>query len=342
MMAPRPTLLTYHARDSCCFRADYAVSPLIYAAKPVFSLLDAADRLRYHINHDEGHNYGQDNREAFYRMIGEYFYKGDAGFSAAEIPSRDEVRSASQLNVPLPGDNADFHSLATQLMEPLPRGGGSKDPARLKQVVRAQDLSVTATGAGSVSDGSAQATYWKLRMGNAWTVPAVELARAGAKSTVLLIADEGRSGAVSHVERLLDQGHRVVAVDPFYFGESKIAKRDWLFAILVAALGERPLGLQASQVAATARWLRTERNAGPVAVLAVGPRSSLFGSIAAALEPQSIAALETHGAMNSLKEVISRNLSADKTPELFCFGLLEEFDIPQIDALIAPRPVHHR
>jgi hypothetical protein len=134
----------------------------------------------------------------------------------------------------------------------------------------------------------------------------------------------------------------VVAVDPFYFGESKIAKRDWLFAILVAALGERPLGLQASQVAATARWLRTERNAGPVAVLAVGPRSSLFGSIAAALEPQSIAALETHGAMNSLKEVISRNLSADKTPELFCFGLLEEFDIPQIDALIAPRPVHHR
>ena len=46
--------------------------------------------------------------------------------------------------------------------------------------------------------------------------------------------------------------------------------------------------------------------------------------------------------MASLKEVITQNLSADKTPELFCFGLLEEFDIPQIEALIAPRPVDRR
>jgi dienelactone hydrolase len=342
MMAPRPTLLTYNAKDSCCFRADYAVSPLIYAAKPVFSLLDAAGRLRYHINHDEGHNYGQDNREAFYRMLGDYFYKTDAGFSAAEIPSREEVRSASQLDVPLPSGNADFHSLAMRLMEPLPRGGGSKDRARLKQVVRAQDLAVTATRAGSGKDDRAQVTYWKLRMGGDWTVPAVELEPAQAKSTVLLIADEGRAGAASHAGHLLGQGKRVVALDPFYFGESKIAKRDWLFAILIAALGERPLGLQASQVAAAARWLQTEGRAGPVTVVAIGPRSSLFGAIAAALEPQSIAALETHGAMSSLKEVITQNLSADKTPELFCFGLLEEFDVPQIDALIAPRPVQHR
>jgi hypothetical protein len=179
-------------------------------------------------------------------------------------------------------------------------------------------------------------------MGGDWTVPAVELEPAQAKSTVLLIADEGLAGAASHAGHLLGQGKRVVALDPFYFGESKIAKRDWLFAILIAALGERPLGLQASQVAAAARWLQTERRAGPATVVAIGPRSSLFGAIAAALEPQSIAALETHGAMSSLKEVITQNLSADKTPELFCFGLLEEFDVPQIDALIAPRPVQHR
>ena len=46
--------------------------------------------------------------------------------------------------------------------------------------------------------------------------------------------------------------------------------------------------------------------------------------------------------MASLKEVITKNLSPDKTPELFCFGLLEEFDIPQIEGMIAPRPVTRR
>ena len=43
--------------------------------------------------------------------------------------------------------------------------------------------------------------------------------------------------------------------------------------------------------------------------------------------------------MSSLREIISKDLTADQTPELFCFGLFEELDIPQIAALVAPRPV---
>jgi hypothetical protein len=33
-----------------------------------------------------------------------------------------------------------------------------------------------------------------------------------------------------------------------------------------------------------------------------------------------------------LKEVIEKNLGVNTAPELFCFGLLESFDIPQINA----------
>ena len=42
--SPRPTLLTYNAKDNCCFRADYALAPLVQAASPVFRLLGAAER----------------------------------------------------------------------------------------------------------------------------------------------------------------------------------------------------------------------------------------------------------------------------------------------------------
>src|SRR6185295_6215170 len=128
-----------------------------------------------------------------------------------------------------------------------------------------------------------------LKMDRAWTVPAVELAPADPKSTVILIADAGRASAAAEANRLLSEGRRVLAVDPFYFGESHIATRDFLFALLLAGVGERPLGLQAGQIAAVARWLKTERNAGAPSLRAIGPRTSLAALIAAALEPDAIA-----------------------------------------------------
>ena len=37
--------------------------------------------------------------------------------------------------------------------------------------------------------------------------------------------------------------------------------------------------------------------------------------------------------------MIERNWTVEQTPELFCFGLLEQFDIPTLKALGAPRQV---
>jgi hypothetical protein len=134
----------------------------------------------------------------------------------------------------------------------------------------------------------------------------------------------------------------VVAVDPFYFGESAIAGQPGLFAILVAALGERPLGIQAGQVAAVARWLAGPRGLGPVGIVTEGPRTGLIGLVAAALEPDAVAGLVQREAMGSLREVITGNLTVMDRPEQFCFGLLREFDVPQLQALVAPRPVTRR
>src|SRR5207302_8351436 len=41
MRAPRPTLLTYNAKDNCCFESGYALPPLLRAADPVFKRLGA-------------------------------------------------------------------------------------------------------------------------------------------------------------------------------------------------------------------------------------------------------------------------------------------------------------
>jgi hypothetical protein len=67
------------------------------------------------------HNFEKENREAFYSMLGDHFYAGDATFNPAEIPSEAEVKTLEQLRVELPTNNATFSSLALALSKSLPR-----------------------------------------------------------------------------------------------------------------------------------------------------------------------------------------------------------------------------
>jgi hypothetical protein len=357
LRAPRPTLLTYNDKDDCCFESGYALPPLVEAAAPIFKLYGKPEGLRTHVNSDPGtHNYEKDNRQAFYRVVGDFFYPSDASYSAEEIPCDKELKTKDELAVTLPKDNADFHTLAAALSKKLPAGPeppGDREEAgkwrraqrqKLREVVRARDYTARGVKAGSEEKDGTRATFWRLQVGKergpvAWTVPAVELVRGQPNGTALLVADAGRRGAAAHAERLLKEGRRVLAVDPFYFGESKIEQKDWLFALLVAAVGDRALGLQASQVAAVARWAEAELGGGPVTVVAVGPRASAFALVAAGLEEKAVGGLELRGALRSLKEVIDENRTVEQTPELFCFGLLEAFDIKRLAALAAPRPV---
>jgi dienelactone hydrolase len=355
LRAPRPTLLTYNAKDDCCFEAGYALPPLLKAAGPVFKLYGQEKALRSHVNHVPGtHNYEKENREAFYRMVGDFFFPGDKKFRAKEIDCAKEVKTAAELTVKLPAAPADFNTLALGLAKALPRSAALPTTAagakawqaarrtQLRELVKARDLSVAATKVGSTAKGDTKATFWKLRLGGAWTVPVVELVRGEPKATTILLHDAGRKADPDSAERLLAAGQRVLAVDPFYFGESKVQQRDFLFALLLAAVGDRPLGLQASQVAAVAHWAEKDRKAGPVSVVAVGPRLGLAALVAAALEEKAVGRLELDGAWASLKEVLEQNRSLDQMPEVFCFGLLEAFDVKQLLALAAPRPVAWR
>jgi hypothetical protein len=368
MMAPRPTLLTYNSKDNCCFESGYALPPLLDAAGPIFKLYGKEKNLRSHVNDDPGnHNYEKDNRQAFYRMVGDFFYPGSADYKAEEIACDDEVKTKDELAVELPAKNADFNALALALGKELPRNAGLPgslaNPAiradapkwqeetrkKLARIVHRWNDDLKATKAGGEVKGDVTATFWKLHWPlivvspelapPPWTIPAVEFVRGQPKGTTIIIADSGRKSTAKQIEMLLAVGQRVLAVDPFYFGEAQVAEKDYLFALLIASIGERPLGIQASQVAATARWLKSQYKDQPVTLLAIGPRTSTIALVASALEVKAIDNLELHGALGSLKELIEQNQTVNKMPEMFCFGLLEAFDIKQLAGLTAPRHV---
>src|SRR5207253_1870976 len=87
---------------------------------------------------------------------------------------------------------------------------------------------------------------------------AVELPKGNAQSKTgsLLRGDDGRSALQAHAARLIQAGHRVVVIDPLSFGEAKFDTHGYLFSLLLATVGERSLGIQASQVMSAADWAR--------------------------------------------------------------------------------------
>ncbi|MBC7852025.1 MAG: hypothetical protein IAF94_01195 [Pirellulaceae bacterium] len=345
MLAPRVALLTYNQKDECCFAAPHALQPLLDASGPIYKLFGKEENLHSHVNYDPGtHNFEKDNRQALYKVIGQHWYSGNANYSADEIACDKEIKTADQLNVELPADNLDLHQIALRLASGLPQAppppkDGKELSAwqvdarkRLAGVIAFHPWEVEAAKINDeVSDG-VQVTRWKLKINKEWTVPAVELAPADAKSTVLLIADGGRGAAEEKIKKLLHEKVRVVVLEPYMFGESNIKNRAYLFALLVSAVGERPLGVQTSQVAAAARWLKKEHG-GSVRLEAVGPRTSLIALCAAGLEMDSLSGVGTEGELASLKQIIEQNNTVDRTPEQFCFGLLQQFDIPHLKAL---------
>ncbi|HTM54583.1 MAG TPA: hypothetical protein VL175_11175, partial [Pirellulales bacterium] len=85
---------------------------------------------------------------------------------------------------------------------------------------------------------------------------------------------------------------------------------------------------------------RAKSPARPVVLEAHGPRASAAALVAAALEPSAIDELRLHESLASFKQLIEQNKTVETLPELFAFGLLADFDVAKLAALVAPRPVH--
>lgn len=348
MLAPRPALLTFNVKDNCCFASDHALPPLLKSAAPIYKLFGAESSLRFHVNHDPGtHNFLKDNRQQFYRALGDYFHPGDTGFSSVEIPAPDEIKTAAELQVPLPEKNHDFNSLALELMADLPRDRSIEHSvvwrnhrrSRLAELVKSPDHNVTAKIVARDKVDEVGIVWRRLQLGNDWTVPAVELAPQSVRGTTILVGDAGRKALKREVAELLKRGQRVIALDPFYLGESRLTSRDYLFALMVATVGERPLGLQAGQLTSVNAWATRIFRDGPITLHATGPRISTAALIAAALKPQSVSSLTLVNSLTSLRDPIKLNWNVRQAPELFCFGLLEEFDIDQLIAMVGEHRV---
>ena len=352
MLAPRPALLIYNEKDDCCFVADRAKPSVFDPIVPFYRLLDCKTDFEFYKNtHPGTHNYDRDNREQFYRFIHQYFLPGEP--IREEIYSEGELLSGDQLHVGIPEANANFFTLAQEQLSSLPKhpppAGGAlafqkwqeEGRLRLRNVIRLKEpLSVKAKSVRGASQGELEARWYTLTVDETWSVPVVVVSRESPQMTTIVFADDGRAGTGDSVKELVEAGSRVIAVDPLLMGESLPEdKPPSHYTMMIGTVGERSLGIQVGQISAVIGWAVKQHEVERVSLHTSGWTAGIIAIAAARLNPDKVERVLAQNALSSLKRLIEDHLDYEQCPSLFCFGLLEQFDVEELVALCSPRQV---
>ena len=367
LRAPRPTLLIYNAMDDCCYRADVVKQGVYSDIKPFYALMGSPNNLEWYENQDPGtHNYQIDSRQHSYRFFDDAFH---LSVSSKEDPDTDtEVESYRDLVVGLPQDNLTIVSLARQMAQSIHHEPPSQPNAawvdkqreQLRQVVRYAPVTVAHAWPISATHERGMASRgYRFEFSNGLSATGVllqSLTRPQNGGTALLISDKGRASIMVEAADGVDRGKRVLVFEPLFFGENFPGTTEHprlsSYAQMLDTVGERPLGLEAAQIAAVARWLqtgmidgtstpgaRTTPPSGPPAPLRVatdGPRSETAAVVAAAIEPKLFSALDAYHGIHSFADVYTKPLTYEEAPELMCLDLYRDFDFNTLTAIAAP------
>ena len=352
MMSPRPTLLIHNAEDDCCFRAPL-VKPLIYdGIQSFFKLYGKEDVFQWYENRDPGtHNYQVDNREHAYRFFSQQF-----GMSIVEkeIPAGQEIKTYDELVVGLPTDNLTILDLARKMADattrsPIPSASAVKsawansERQKLYSVVRYKPgrLARIWTLANTKNKGLETLSYL-FEMDNGLATSGVWIRGIDAPSNApvtVVMHDQGRKAAAADVSSRVNLDEQVLALDLTFFGNTWKDLEPYSYAQILNGEGERPVGIQATQLIEIAEWLRKRTDSQKVRLETRGIRTEVIALVASALQPNLFSDLVVHEGMASLDYVLKVPVTFQNAPELFCLDLYKEFDIDHLAAMAAPAKV---
>ncbi len=357
--APRPTLEINNAEDNCCFRAPL-VKPYIFdAVRPYYRLYGAEDALQFYQNTTiAAHNYELDDRRQAYRFLAQHF-----GLSASEqeIDVGADIKSYSELAVGVPPNNLTILGLARKFAAeiarpPMPSDSAGKaawaegERSKLKEVVRYHPVTVQQFWAVvNTNHNAVDSISYRFLLSNGLSATGVWLKNTptpeGAPLTIV-INDQGKKGAAAEIwDRLpevaerMEMNEQVLVLDLLFTGDAAPDGPLFLFPEMLAAAGNRSLGLEAAQLIALGNWAREKWHAPSVRVESTGIRSQVETLLASALAPHLFSEASVQGGMHSLSYLLDKPVSYDDYADLFCLDLFKDFDLDRIIAIAEPTRV---
>ena len=368
LRAPRPTLLIYNAMDDCCFRAGVVKQGVYYDIQTFFALMSetgSPGNLEWYENENPGtHNYQIDSRQQSYRFFDRAFHLQAS--DAEDADTDTEVQTYADLAVGLPPANLTIIALARQLAHSIHHDPPAqadaqwveKERQQLREVVRFAPVTVAhAWPLTETHEKGVESRGYRFEFSNGLSAPGVlvqSVARPQNGGTTILISDSGRSSMAVEAGNDVDRGQRVLVFDPLLFGENIPGVDDDLsgFAQMLNTIGERPLGLDAAQVAAIARWLQQDsidgsstpgaritppnRAIAPPRIVTNGPRGQTVAIVSAAIVPELYSSMQARHAIASFGDLFIHPLDYHDAQEVMCLDLYRDFDFNTLSLIAAP------
>jgi hypothetical protein len=340
------------------------VKPYIYDdIKPFFRLYGKEDVFQWHLNVVPGtHNYELDNRQQSYRFFTQYFH---LPVTEQEIPVGSQIKSYDELAVGVPKDNLTMVGLAKQFAseihrQPIPSNTmertawANAERAKLQKIVRYQPaLLKHAWADDNTYNKGLETISYRFEFSNELTATGVwvkEVAAPESAPITIVLNDQGKAFAIDEVSDRVDRGEQVLALDLLFTGDANVPwtaphvviPRQWgapMYCQALAALGDRPLGMEAAQLLALAYWLRDRSGNPHIRLETTGIRSQVEALVSAALEPTLFSEVITRGGMASLAYLVQKPVIFETAPDLFCLDLYKDFDLDTLAAMAGPAKI---
>lgn len=360
MLAPRPTLESNNAEDSCCFRAPL-VKPYIYdAINPFFGLYGKEDAFQFHADTQVlAHNYDHDNRQYTYRFLDKWFHLPP---SPDEIEVGQDVDSYSQLAAGLPSNNLTILGLAKQFASKMqhpavPVSSGARatwataERSKLVKVVNYQPVTVEHPWYVNDTDhNTVESISFRFGMSNGLSATGVWIRSKWTPKDapmVVILDDDGRKGAdgevwdhYSEVGYHVEHGDQVLVLSIVFTGDDNPYKGGaGRFGYMLHAVGAPPLGLEAAQLIGITHWAQQRWNPKETILESSGYRMQVVSLVSGALEPQLFKSITIHHGMHSLNFILDKPVLPEHAPDMFCRDFYKDFDLSMLKAMAAPASV---
>jgi cephalosporin-C deacetylase-like acetyl esterase len=329
-------------------------------ARGVYERLGHPDRIGF-FEYDDPHGWSKPRREATYRWLERWLHgRADDGAEPefdTELESELYATPTGQVSTSYPGAET-VQSLNRAAAEELfaKRRAPGLDAAGLRALVRSRLRIADATAppavrpVGALDRDGYRIERIALQSAPGVTVPALVFVPGGShgrKPAVLYVHGSGKGADAApggDIEGLVRSGHVVLAPDPRGIGESRPTSGaggyDAAWQTLQRALlvDRTIVGMQVEDLLAAWSVLESRADVDPAAIAAVGKgHGGLLALVLAALQP-NVRKLAVEGTVLSYLE-IARARYHEGLTAAFVPGILGDFDLPDLAAALAPRPL---
>jgi cephalosporin-C deacetylase-like acetyl esterase len=355
--APRPFQILSATRD---FFPIGGARSAYEEARGVYERLGHPDRVGF-FEYDDPHGWSKPRREATYRWLERWLHgRVDDGAEPAfetELESELYVTPTGQVSTSYEGAET-VQSLNRVVAEELfaKRRAAGLDAQGLRVLVRSRlRIAETIAPAAVRSLGEVGREGYRIERVALHTAPGITVptlvfvpsASPARKPAVLYVHGSGKGADAApggDIEALVRSGHVVLAPDPRGMGESRPTSAaggyDPAWQMLQRALlVDRTLvGMQVEDLLAACAFLLTREDVDPdrIAVLGKG-HGGLLALLLAALQPK-VERVALEGTVLSYLQIAQGRYHEGLTAA-FVPGVLRDFDLPDLAAALAPRPI---